>query len=317
MSSGFDNTASDELHNVRAIVASVSGPNVSFACTASDGKIDATSIRSYSGESISTFTETVQRFSQDSSLPLEGRPFALSVAGAVRGDSVRITNGRWFISVSGLEGLLRRKPWVLNDVSAVAWSTRTLGPLDMRSLDAVSPRTDNLERRAAIWVGDGLGAACLAVDDEGRAFVLDGEGGHMTCPLETEDHKQMLDAVRLRHGHLSYERALNHLGTLAGEQSAGGPGKNQVIDARVGLLGAFAGSVALAYGAWGGIYLTGPGVPTLNGSHAAGFRDRFASKGRFRTVLSAVPIWTIDRTDLPLMGAAAFLQSRTQTKGSP
>jgi glucokinase len=224
---------------------------------------------------------------------------------------VRITNGRWFISISGLQTLLRRKPFVLNDVSAVAWSTEILGPLDIRPLDAVTARAGELARRVVIWVGDGLGAACLAVDDEGRAFVLDGEGGHMTCPLETEDHKQLLEAVRLRHGHLSYERALNHLGTLVGEWSNAGAERKRVYHARIGLLGAFAGSIALAYGAWGGVYLTGPSAPALHGEFAAMFRDRLTSKGRFKTVLSAVPIWTIDRTDLPLMGAAAFLQART------
>jgi glucokinase len=295
----------------RAIVGSVSGPVVTFATTAADGTINPASKRTYSSADITTFTETLQRFSQESSLPLAGRMFVLAVAGAIRGDSVRITNGRWFVSISGLQTLLRRRPFVLNDVSAVAWSTEILGPLDVRPLDAVTARTGEPARRSVIWVGDGLGAACLAVDDEGRAFVLDGEGGHMTCPLETEDHKQLLEAIRSRHGHLSYERALNHLGTLVGEWSNAGAERKRVDRARIGLLGAFAGSIALAYGAWGGIYLTGPSVPALHGEFAAMFRDRLTSKGRFKTVLSSVPIWTIDRTDLPLMGAAAFLQART------
>lgn len=301
------------MQDARAIVASVSGPTVMFAATSFDGKIDAASKRTYSSAEFSTFTETVQRFSQELSLPLAGRAFVLSVAGAVRGDSIRVTNGRWFISISGLETLLRRRPLVLNDVSAVAWSTRSLGALDIRPLDGVKSSSNGPDRRAVIWVGDGLGAACITVSDNGRTFVMDGEGGHMTCPLDSEDEKQLLESTRLRHGHLSYERALAHLNTLAIDSLIASAEKASILQMRASLLGSFCGSIALAFGAWGGIYLAGPGILNVSDHKlSAVFRERFVAKGRFRPVLSTVPIWSIDRPDLPIIGAASFLKSQIE-----
>ena len=194
----------------RAFIASVSGDAVTFAATLANGSVDAASRRVYSSKDTPTFTDAVLRFAKEVSLGLEEAQFVIAVAGAIRGDSVRVTNGRWFISLSGIETMLRKRPLVLNDVSAVAWSTLSLSPRDVRSLDAVAAKNEMSSRCAIIWIGEGLGAACLAVDDENRAFVLDGEGGHMTCPLDTDDQKELLGPLRLRHGHLSYERALIH-----------------------------------------------------------------------------------------------------------
>jgi glucokinase len=62
----------------------------------------------------------------------------------------------------------------------------------------------------------------------------------------------------------------------------------------LGFLGSFAGNLALTLGAQGGVYIGGGIVPRLGDRIAAScFRERFESKGRFRTYLARVPTWVI------------------------
>ena len=287
-------SANDE----RVLLGSISGEDVVFAIASASGLIEPGSQRTFSSQVFTTFTEAIQVFAREHALSLDGRMLILAVAGAVRGDTVRITNGRWFISISGIRSMLRRHPLVLNDVSAVAWSALMLEPKDLRWLDAVRPEAKVVPaQRAVIWIGDGLGAACLAFDDQNRPFVLDGEGGHMTCPAETNEQVELLEPVRKRLGHLSYERALNHLQATAANPTTSSVRDSNLQSVRIGVLGGFAGSVALAYGAWGGVFLAGPGLPLVHGpTGSAIFRERFVAKGRFRGLLANVPISTADRT---------------------
>jgi glucokinase len=73
-------------------------------------------------------------------------------------------------------------------------------------------------------------------------------------------------------------------------------------------LGAFAGDLALAYGAWDGVFLTGAIARALQPQLMdPGFRRRMEGKAAFRRQLSEVPIALVNRTDLELLGAAAAL----------
>ena len=296
------------------VVGSVTSDSVTFAIAGPAADIVSSSVRTYSSTAAQTFTDAIGRYAQDQQLSLDGRQLILSVAGAVKGDSIRITNGRWFISLPGLRAVMRKQPVVLNDVSAVAWSTLALGPRDTHPLDDVNRRPgDGPDRRAVVWLGDGLGAACLAYDDTGCAFALDGEGGHMTCPVDTAEQNEWLVSARVKHGHLSYERAIAHLNAQSADHSIPAHRQSALHGVRSGVIGAFAGNVALAYGAWGGVYVAGPYVGTIGDAKARSiFRDRFVAKGRFRSALAAVPVWTIARDNLPLLGAVALLKSRNE-----
>ena len=317
---GDDNMQSiNNAQDGRVLIASISGETVTFATATSAGVLQPGDQVTYSSKTVTTFTDALQQYSRERDFALKGRQLVISVAGAVRGDTIRITNGRWFISISGLLSMFGVRPLVLNDASAAAWSTIMLQQKDLRPVDAIQADPQSMRaRRAIIGVGEGLGAACFAYDDQGRPYVLDGEGGHMTCPLDTEAQRARLDSVRKRHGHLSYERAINQLIEDGGQHATDSADAKAMSLVGAGVLGSFAGNIALAYGAWGGVYITGPGAATLLRSTTyAAFRENFIAKGRFRTQLATVPVWTIERSDLALLGAAAFMRARAEAYVSP
>jgi glucokinase len=70
-------------------------------------------------------------------------------------------------------------------------------------------------------------------------------------------------------------------------------------------LGAVAGDLALAQGAKGVIIAGGLGLRLKNHLVHSGFSERFAAKGRFRTMMEAIPVKLITHPQPGLFGAAA------------
>jgi glucokinase len=78
------------------------------------------------------------------------------------------------------------------------------------------------------------------------------------------------------------------------------------------MLGTFAGNVALTLGARGGLYIGGGIVPRFADRFARSrFRERFESKGRFRSYLAPIPTALIVEPHATLTGAAAAIERRT------
>jgi glucokinase len=70
-------------------------------------------------------------------------------------------------------------------------------------------------------------------------------------------------------------------------------------------LGAVAGDLALAHGAKGVVIAGGLGLRLKDHLTRSGFAERFAAKGRFRTMLEAIPVKLITHPQPGLFGAAA------------
>ena len=254
---------------------------------------------------------------------------AFALATPVGGDAVRLTNGHWQFSRAeaqaalGLERLL-----LLNDFEALALSLPRLGPGQLRAHGALPVPHGTL---AVIGPGTGLGVAGL-VEAAGGWLALPGEGGHATLAAGDEFESALLDWVRRRHAHVSAERLLSGPGlpllheAVAAVSGAGFAGPlpaedivarglagsdppcAATLDAFCALLGGFAGNVALTLGARGGVYIGGGIVPRLGDRFfASAFRERFESKGRFRSYLEAIPTAVITDTLAALTGAAAAL----------
>ena len=82
----------------------------------------------------------------------------------------------------------------------------------------------------------------------------------------------------------------------------------RVVKMFVEHMGAFAGDLAMAFGAWDGVFLTGAISRALHPQLAdIGFRKRMESKAAFRRQLGEVPVALVNRNDLELLGAAAAL----------
>ena len=74
------------------------------------------------------------------------------------------------------------------------------------------------------------------------------------------------------------------------------------------LLGQYAGSLAVATGARGGVYLTGGIVPRVRSllCHTA-FREAFNARGKMRDYMTRIPVRLVLSANPGLTGAAAIL----------
>lgn len=150
------------------VLVEVNGGGATFATANVRDGFQLKAIRRYEAALCPTFTGALQDYADYREIVLNGRSLAISVAGVVRGDAVRVTNGRWFSSQSGLTQILGRAPVVLNNVSAITWATQSLPASALRPIVSFADPGISARRRiAVIWLGEGLGAACLGDSETG------------------------------------------------------------------------------------------------------------------------------------------------------
>ncbi len=84
----------------------------------------------------------------------------------------------------------------------------------------------------------------------------------------------------------------------AGEQCA-----RETLELFACLLATVAADLALVFGAHGGVYLAGGIVPAnLSLFEHSGFRQRFETKGRYRSYLANIPCWVITAKNPSFLG---------------
>lgn len=259
------------------------------------------------------------------------RSAALAVATAVTGDAVRFTNSAWSFSRRDLAQQLGLDLLcVLNDFEALALSLPRLRPEQVRG-----DRSSLVAPKAVIGPGTGLGVAGLLPDGQGAWLAVPGEGGHASLAPADDFEAALLDVTRREFAHVSAERYLSGIGlpvlyravaTVLGQRPVVGVDApwileralarddavaERCIDSFCAMLGGFAGSVALTFGARGGLYIGGGIVPRLGARFAQSeFRARFEAKGRFTDYLRAIPTPQIVDTLAALDGAAQALAQR-------
>ena len=110
-------------------------------------------------------------------------------------------------------------------------------------------------------------------------------------------------------------RAINPFGiplearTIVAQARTGAAEQRAAIDLFVRLLGRFAGDIALAFKATGGVYIAG-GVALKLGPlfNAATFRAAFENHPPYRDLLAAIPTWLITCNEPGLVGCAAVAE---------
>jgi glucokinase len=262
---------------------------------------------------------------------------AFAVATAVDGDRIEFTNSSWAFSSRELARQLGLGSLqVLNDFEALALSLPRLRPGQWQSLPGQGPSVANFAAPlAVVGPGTGLGVAGL-MPGAGGWTALAGEGGHSTLAPCNDFESELLSAARKEFPHVSAERFLSGIGlpvlyravaAVRGQKPVPDVDGKWVVeralaqddplaDATIGafcaMLGGFAGSMALTYGARGGVFIGGGIVPRLGERFAQSeFRARFEAKGRFSEYLRAIPTLLITDTLVALDGAAqALAQAR-------
>jgi glucokinase len=263
---------------------------------------------------------------------------SFGVAGPVVNGQAKITNLPWSIEETRLEAALGI-PTVrlLNDLEAIANAVPYVEPGDLHTLSEGVPAPNGAI--AIIAPGTGLGEAFLTWDGS-HYRTHASEGGHAGFapgdPLQTE----LLRYLQDRFDHVSCERVCSGLGlpniytflkerghaeepAWLAEQLERATDPTPVIakaaldperrcelcvcalNVFVSILGAEAGDLALKVLATGGIYLGG-GIPPriLPALEQPRFLEAFRRKGRFRDLLTQVPVHVILNPKVALLGAA-------------
>jgi glucokinase len=261
------------------------------------------------------------------------------VAGPVLAGRAKVTNLPWIIDQASLAKELSLKAvHLLNDLEAIACAISGLRPEDVETLSAGEP----VERAniAVIAPGTGLGEAFLTWEGaEYRAHSS--EGGHADFAPADEIQMRLLDFMRQRFDHVSYEHVCSGVGiphvydffrdreqtpersgtseriAAAGDrtkaiiQSALDPAEPSqrcvaTIDTVVSIMGSEAGNLALKVMAVGGVYLAG-GIPIhiVPVLKSPRFLQFFRRKGRFSEMMSRIPVHLMIGK-VGIAGAAAY-----------
>lgn len=314
------------------LLADIGGTNLRFAlCESAEVPLRAGSIRRYRAAEHSSLGEAAARYLEE--VGTRPRQAVFAVAGRVDAGEVKLTNLPWSVSAATVASQLSLDSVrVVNDFAAQSRSLPLLRSDDLEILGTPpAPELDGSRDRcvAVVGPGTGLGVGALLLR-AGRAIVLETEGGHLSFAPGTDEEVAIFNQLRREYGRVSNERVICGSGlvnlygaicALAGApRRAGTP--EQVNQAAMDasdlqavravelfgeILGAIAGDLVLAYGAWDGVFLAGglldPLLPTLR---RGGFRRRFDAKGRFTAAMKQIPTIAVRHPNPGLLGAAGI-----------
>jgi len=308
------------------LLADVGGTHARFALAATDGTIGASQVLRCAEHA--SLEAAIRCY-----LAAQGQPpvdaAAIAIANPVDGDAIRMTNHHWAFSIEatrralGFDSLL-----LLNDFTALALALPLLDARELLPIGGGTRRPD--ATIGLVGPGTGLGVSGL-VRCGPRWQALASEGGHTSFAPVDDREAAILTVVRRDFPHVSSERLISGPGLVlihdalrvlqglpmqpitpaaiaAAAQSAECAICMATAQAFSGMLGSFAGSLALTLGAFGGVYLGGGVIAGLGSAFDREvFRRRFEAKGRFAGYLAGIATVQITAVHPALRGVAAVL----------
>ncbi|MGW0200663.1 glucokinase [Nonomuraea sp. NPDC003201] len=308
------------------LVADIGGTNARFGLVTSSGARPA-NVAVLAGSDYPTLPEAVAAYLAEHAGGVRPGAACLALAGPIDGDRYRLTNSAWAGSVRDL-GV----PYaaLLNDFEALAVSLPHLEGDDLVSLGGPEPGHGV---KAVLGPGTGLGVGGLVPAEHGWT-PIPGEGGHVTVPVVDRrelEIVQVLQSQGLPHvvaehvlsgpGLVRLHRALAQVnGVAAPDLTASDIVARlddslcaETVEVFCGMLGSFAGNVALTLGARGGVYLGGGVLPRIvERVRTSSFRARFAENPDMAHYLEAIGTALIVAPQPALTGAAAWLAQRAR-----
>ncbi len=252
---------------------------------------------------------------------------AISFAGPVHGEVLKLTNNGWLIRPADAGASLGVESGTLiNDFAAVGHAIANVAPDQLGHVcgpDVALPETGTI---SIIGPGTGLGVAHV-LRLPGSYHVNETEGGHMDfSPLDALEDRIVAE-LRRKFRRVSAERmasgpALRSIyEVIAGDKgqhaykdddalwSAALEGSDELavvaLERFCLCLGAITGDIALAQGGSGVVIGGGVGLHLADYLPSSGFALRFAAKGRFQAFMSAIPVKVLLHPQPGLLGAAA------------
>ncbi len=295
--------------------------------------------KTYHSTQYDSFEKMVREFLDESTIEVDRACFG--VAGPVVDRRSRITNLTWVVDGPALQSKFNLASVVLlNDLESVAYAIPILEQEDIFTLSAGIPLPGG--SIAVLAPGTGLGEGFLT-NDNGVYCAHASEGGHASFSPVGELQVGLLSYLHQRgYKHVSFERVCSggpgipnlyaYLKTTGMEEptwlaeqlaSANDPTPiiftaahdktrpcklaEATVDLFVAILGAEAGNLGLKILATGGLYLGGGISPhIIDDLQKPFFLEAMRSKGRFRQLLTNMPVHAILNSRAALLGVAAF-----------
>lgn len=277
----------------------------------------------------------LKNFSASGAQPEIIQSACFGVAGPVNGRQASLTNLPWKLDADEIaQACNLSHATLINDFEAIGYGIAALQPEDFVVLQEGKQVPQGMQ--VVLGAGTGLGVCFLAWCGD-RYQVIPSEGGHMDFAPADELQAALLQYLRQSLGHISYERIVSGSGLVAiyqfllhqteqseslelkaainsGDVAAAIAkfalsGKDAVaisaLEMFVRIYGAQAGNLALAALARGGVYVAGGIAPKIiSKMQGGGFMQAFLDKGRYREMLSDLPVQVIMNEKVGLMGAA-------------
>ncbi|MEA3130217.1 MAG: glucokinase, partial [Paraburkholderia sp.] len=315
------------------LLADIGGTNARFALEYSPGEI--ASVQVYPCADYPGVAEVIKKYLKDTKIGRVNHA-AIAIANPVDGDQVSMTNHDWSFSIEatrralGFDTLL-----VVNDFTALAMALPGLTDAQRVQVGGGARRPNSVI--GLLGPGTGMGVSGLIPADD-RWIALGSEGGHATFAPSDEREDIVLQYARKKWSHVSFERVAAGPGieviyrALAGRDKKrvaanvdtieivkrameGEPLAAESVDVFCGILGTFAGNIAVTLGALGGIYIGGGVVPRLGEFFArSSFRKRFEAKGRFEAYWQSVPTYVITAEYPAFLGVSAILAEQLSNR---
>lgn len=257
----------------------------------------------------------------------------LAVAGPVVNRQAKLTNLPWMVDAAEIEaGFLIPAVRLVNDFEATASGIGVLSQHDLETLQAGEPVTQ--APRVVLGAGTGMGVAWLVWQDGGYV-PLATEAGHMEFAPADALQVKLLEYLWQQFDHVSVERVVSGPGLVAvfnflqtSIGSASGlvrkslnasdaaqvtdlayshrhPIAVKALDMFSRIYGAYAGNLALAGLARGGVYIAGGIAPRIIGTlKEEGFMNAFYDKGRYASFMKQIPVQVVMNIRAGLLGAA-------------
>lgn len=309
------------------LVADIGRVSVRFGLVDAGGG-EPRAVRTFHTADHPTFTDALIGYLDGAGLRHVPLASVLAVAGAVRGDAINLTGSRWYISLSGVEAVLRSPSRAINECAATALALTALDATAFAPLSGRAATTPRLPGSyLVVSIGTGLGAAGL-VGRDGRWTPVQSEAGHMRFVAHDAATERFARHVCRGADALEFETVLSAAGLSAAYAAFGGaagtrpeavtgarssdPAAAAAMQLFVDTLGRFLADLTLALGAWDGVYLTGAIARACRGHLVdLNLRRNLEAKVSFRRQLVDLPLAVVTRSDLELGGAAAALRAGT------
>ncbi len=278
--------------------------------------------------------------------PLKLAAACFGVAGPVIENHSHTTNLPWVVDGPAIAKQFDiPRVQLLNDLEATAYGILLLRPDELETLNPGIPPKKR-QALALIAAGTGLGEAILFWD--GKSYrPMPSEGGHTDFAPNNDYEIELLRYLRSQYLHVSYERILSGPGLhaiyeyirdtksneptwLAEKIKAGNAAAEiaeaglkgqaeiakQTLDLFASIYGAEAGNLALKALSLDGVYVAGGIAPKLIKKLQDGaFMKSFTNKGRYKRLLSNMPVKVVMNQQTALLGAASVASALSHAPG--